>query len=82
MAVRECGLEVAEPALERFTYADASMESAARNLCGQPIRYLAKQRIEPVKTYCYDTLYQLIEATGCEAKTTSGGLTLPTINVP
>lgn len=43
----------------------------------QPIRYFANQRIEPIKTYRYDTLYQLIEATGCEAKTGSGGPTLP-----
>ncbi|MHC8309051.1 RHS repeat domain-containing protein [Pseudomonas sp. GT1P32] len=43
----------------------------------QPIRYFANQSILPLKTYCYDTLYQLIEATGCEAKTGSGGPALP-----
>jgi insecticidal toxin complex protein TccC len=43
----------------------------------QPIRYFANQRIAPLKTYRYDTLYQLIEATGCEAKTGSGGPALP-----
>ncbi|MBX8503150.1 hypothetical protein K5D31_24990, partial [Pseudomonas cichorii] len=32
----------------------------------QPIRYFANQRIEPVSTYQYDTLYQLTEATGRE----------------
>ena len=49
-----------------------SIEDAA-----QPIRYFANQRIAPLKTYRYDTLDQLIEATGCEAKTGSGGPTLP-----
>ncbi|MCP1518364.1 insecticidal toxin complex protein TccC [Pseudomonas migulae] len=49
-----------------------SIEDAA-----QPIRYFANQRIAPLKTYRYDTLYQLIEATGCEAKTGSGGPALP-----
>jgi RHS repeat-associated protein len=49
-----------------------SLEDAA-----QPIRYFTKQRIEPIKTYRYDTLYQLIEATGWEAKTGHGGPALP-----
>ncbi|WP_338918996.1 RHS repeat-associated core domain-containing protein [Pseudomonas silesiensis] len=49
-----------------------SIEDAA-----QPIRYFNNQRIEPVKTYGYDTLYQLIEATGSEAKTGAGGPALP-----
>ncbi|WP_223450235.1 MULTISPECIES: RHS repeat-associated core domain-containing protein [unclassified Pseudomonas] len=49
-----------------------SIEDAA-----QPIRYFANQRIAPLKTYRYDTLDQLIEATGCEAKTGSGGPALP-----
>ena len=49
-----------------------SIEDAA-----QPIRYFNNQRIEPVKTYRYDTLYQLIEATGSEAKTGAGGPALP-----
>lgn len=43
----------------------------------QPIRYYNNQRIEPIKTYCYDTLHQLIKATGCEAKTGSNGPALP-----
>ncbi|MBD9586150.1 RHS repeat protein [Pseudomonas sp. PDM03] len=43
----------------------------------QPIRYFANQRIDPLKTYRYDTLYRLIGATGCEAKTGSGGPALP-----
>ncbi len=49
-----------------------SLEDAA-----QPIRYFNNQRIEPIKTYRYDTLDQLIEATGWEAKTGHGGPALP-----
>ncbi|WPN32942.1 RHS repeat-associated core domain-containing protein [Pseudomonas sp. P5_109] len=45
----------------------------------QPIRYFNNQRIEPIKTYCYDTLNQLIEATGWEAKTGHGGPALPNL---
>ncbi|VVO00754.1 RHS repeat-associated core domain-containing protein [Pseudomonas fluorescens] len=33
----------------------------------QPIRYFANQRIDPISRYVYDSLYQLIEATGWEA---------------
>lgn len=36
-----------------------------------PIRYFANQRIEPVNRYRYDSLYQLIEATGWESGQTS-----------
>lgn len=43
----------------------------------QPIRYFRNQRIEPRKTYRYDTLYQVIEATGYEAGTGSAGPALP-----
>ncbi|CAG8872182.1 RHS repeat domain-containing protein [Pseudomonas fluorescens] len=43
----------------------------------QPIRYFNNQRIEPIKTYYYNTLDQLIEATGWEAKTGHGGPALP-----
>lgn len=39
-----------------------SIEDAA-----QPIRYFANQRIDPISRYVYDSLYQLIEATGWEA---------------
>ncbi|MFL1527306.1 RHS repeat domain-containing protein [Pseudomonas sp. O230] len=52
-----------------------SIEDAA-----QPIRYFNNQRLEPIKTYRYDTLYQLIHATGCEAKTASGGPALPDLH--
>jgi insecticidal toxin complex protein TccC len=43
----------------------------------QPIRYFRNQRIEPRKTYRYDTLDQVIEATGYEAGTGSAGPALP-----
>ncbi len=43
----------------------------------QPIRYFNNQRIEPTRTYRYDTLYQLIEACGCEARTGQSGPALP-----
>ncbi|VVO08424.1 RHS repeat domain-containing protein [Pseudomonas fluorescens] len=33
----------------------------------QPIRYFANQRIDPISRYVYDSLYQLIQATGWEA---------------
>ncbi|WP_240635664.1 RHS repeat-associated core domain-containing protein [Pseudomonas laurylsulfativorans] len=46
----------------------------------QPIRYFNNQRIEPIKTYRYDTLYQLIEASGWEAKNGHGGPTLPNLH--
>ncbi|MDQ3200788.1 MAG: hypothetical protein M3Q94_01235 [Pseudomonadota bacterium] len=49
-----------------------SIEDAA-----QPIRYYNNQRIVPLKTYRYDTLGQLIEATGYEARSGSGGAALP-----
>ncbi|WP_322617349.1 RHS repeat-associated core domain-containing protein [Pseudomonas sp. BIC9C] len=49
-----------------------SLEDAA-----QPIRYFNNQRIEPIKTYRYDTLDQLIEATGWEARTGHDGPALP-----
>jgi insecticidal toxin complex protein TccC len=39
-----------------------SIEDAA-----QPIRHFANQRIEPINRYAYDSLSQLIEATGWEA---------------
>ncbi|WP_460131348.1 RHS repeat domain-containing protein [Pseudomonas sp. S1_E04] len=38
-----------------------------------PTRYFANQRIEPINRYVYDSLYQLIEATGWEAGTQNRG---------
>ncbi|MBI6856197.1 RHS repeat protein, partial [Pseudomonas cichorii] len=44
----------------------------------QPVRFFANQRIEPISRYTYDTLYQLIEATGREVNTgASRGPELP-----
>jgi insecticidal toxin complex protein TccC len=42
-----------------------------------PIQYFANQRIEPVRHFIYDTLYQLIEATGWESARPSLGPELP-----
>jgi insecticidal toxin complex protein TccC len=39
----------------------------------QPTRHFANQQVEPLRTFAYDTLYQLIEATGYEAKTMNRG---------
>ncbi|MEJ5059898.1 MULTISPECIES: RHS repeat domain-containing protein [unclassified Pseudomonas] len=47
-----------------------------------PIRYFANQRVEPVSRYCYDTLYQLIEATGWEAGTANKGPSFSTFDDP
>ncbi|MFS2162070.1 RHS repeat domain-containing protein, partial [Pseudomonas sp. Pseusp122] len=50
----------------------------------QPVRFFANQRIKPINRYCYDSLYQLIEATGREVKTgSSHGPALPDLqNLP
>jgi insecticidal toxin complex protein TccC len=42
-----------------------------------PIQYFANQRIEPVRRFTYDTLYQLISATGWETAKPSLGPALP-----
>ncbi|WP_420231153.1 RHS repeat domain-containing protein [Pseudomonas sp. ABY48] len=39
----------------------------------QPVRHFANQRIEPVSQFVYDSLYQLIEATGWEAGAANQG---------
>ncbi|WP_422765767.1 RHS repeat domain-containing protein, partial [Pseudomonas maioricensis] len=50
----------------------------------QPVRFFANQRADPINQYHYDTLYQLIEATGREIKTgASHGPALPDLqNLP
>jgi insecticidal toxin complex protein TccC len=50
----------------------------------QPVRFFANQRIEPIGRYRYDTLYQLVEATGREVNTgASHGPALPVMqNLP
>jgi insecticidal toxin complex protein TccC len=47
-----------------------------------PIRYFANQRIEPVNRYVYDSLYQLIEATGWEAGAANKGPQFSTFDDP
>jgi insecticidal toxin complex protein TccC len=60
----------------RYSY-DATGNVLSLEDAAQAIRYFNNQRIEPIKTYRYDTLDQLIEATGWEAKTGHGGPALP-----
>ncbi len=48
----------------------------------QPTRYFINQRIEPTKTFIYDSLYQLIEATGRESVPASQGPALPELQTP
>ncbi|WP_341521179.1 RHS repeat-associated core domain-containing protein [Pseudomonas sp. G.S.17] len=74
-----------QPSLQHLNYAYdpvgniLQIEDAA-----QPVRFFANQRIEPINHYRYDTLYQLIEATGREVKTgSSHGPALPDLqNLP
>ncbi|WP_426619708.1 RHS repeat domain-containing protein [Pseudomonas rustica] len=47
-----------------------------------PIRYFANQRVEPVNRYVYDSLYQLINATGWEAGGTNQGPTFSRFDDP
>ncbi|UVM04180.1 RHS repeat domain-containing protein [Pseudomonas laurylsulfatiphila] len=47
-----------------------------------PIRYFANQRIEPVNCYFYDSLSQLIEATGWEAGGANKGPQFSTFDDP
>ncbi len=65
----------------RYTYDPVgnvlSIEDAA-----QPIRYFANQRIEPVNCYRYDSLSQLIEATGWEVGGANKGPEFLTVDDP
>ena len=45
----------------------------------QPTRFFRNQIVEPISTYEYDTLYQLISATGREVDTATRGPALPAI---
>jgi insecticidal toxin complex protein TccC len=60
----------------RYNY-DATGNVLSLEDAAQAIRYFNNQRIEPIKTYRYDTLDQLVEASGWEAKTGHGGPALP-----
>jgi insecticidal toxin complex protein TccC len=48
----------------------------------QSTRFFANQQVDPVSTYRYDTLYQLIEATGRETASTHHGPALPGFQSP
>lgn len=48
----------------------------------QAIRYFLNQRIEPTNAFRYDSLYQLIEATGRESVPASQGPALPELQKP
>ncbi|AFY19993.1 RHS repeat-associated core domain-containing protein [Pseudomonas sp. UW4] len=63
----------------RYSY-DATGNVLSLEDASQPIRYFNNQRIEPLKTFCYDTLDQLIKASGWEAKTGHGGPALPDLH--
>ncbi|MFL8999281.1 RHS repeat-associated core domain-containing protein [Pseudomonas azerbaijanorientalis] len=63
----------------RYSY-DATGNVLSLEDAAQPIRYFNNQRIEPLKTFRYDTLDQLIEASGWEAKTGHGGPALPDLH--
>ncbi len=47
-----------------------------------PIRYFANQRVEPINHYVYDSLYQLIKATGWEIGGTNQGPQVSMFNDP
>lgn len=44
----------------------------------QPLKHFRNQRTEPINRYAYDSLYQLIQATGREVASTQAGPQLPT----
>ena len=48
----------------------------------QPEHYFKNQRTVPLNTYRYDTLYQLIEATGRESIPSNQGPGLPELHIP
>lgn len=47
-----------------------------------PVRYFANQRVEPVNRYVYDSLYQLVKATGWEAGGSNQGPTFSRFDDP
>jgi insecticidal toxin complex protein TccC len=48
----------------------------------QSTRFFGNQQVDPVSTYRYDTLYQLVEATGRETASTHNGPALPGFQSP
>ncbi|WP_178127325.1 hypothetical protein, partial [Pseudomonas sp. FSL R10-0071] len=47
----------------------------------QPVQWFARQRIQAVSTFTYDTLYQLISATGRENASQTIGPNLPGLEI-
>lgn len=62
----------------RYSYDPVGNVVSARDEA-QPTRFFDNQRIEPHNTYRYDTLYQLIEATGREVAPGHPGPGLPAL---
>jgi insecticidal toxin complex protein TccC len=48
----------------------------------QPVTWFANQRVDPINRYCYDSLYQLISATGREVASAGNGPGLPGLISP
>ena len=62
--------------LQRLTYAYDRMGNILQIADhALPVRYFAGQRIDPISEFFYDSLYQLIEATGWEAGSPNQGPT-------
>ncbi|MBX8577557.1 RHS repeat domain-containing protein [Pseudomonas cichorii] len=60
-------IRAGDPALQHLIYAYDPVGNILRiEDAAQPIRYFANQRVEAINHYRYDTLYQLIEASGRE----------------
>ena len=72
-------IRAGSPALQHLIYAyDPAGNILKIEDTAQPIRFFANQRVEPISHYRYDTLYQLIEATGREVSNgASHGPALP-----
>ncbi|MFZ3282758.1 RHS repeat-associated core domain-containing protein [Pseudomonas sp.] len=72
-----------KPALQNLAYTyDPVGNLISINDGAQPIRYSRNQRVYAVNTYRYDTLYQLIEATGQQRINLPGGPQLPEFSSP
>ncbi|MBX8569828.1 hypothetical protein K5D36_09080, partial [Pseudomonas cichorii] len=72
-------IRAGSPALQHLIYVyDPAGNILQIEDTAQPVRFFANQRVEPISNYRYDTLYQLIEATGREVNTgASNGPALP-----
>ncbi len=67
-----------EPPLQQLVYAyDAVGNLLSISDAAQPIRYFRNQRVAPLNTYRYNTLYELIAATGRQCVNAPGGPQLP-----